>query len=119
MKYKSIKKIASIVLEQNEPKRIAALAEHRKRTRTARLVKTLTNGLADHVGAPRKAWIAEQERIAAQIAAEKAENYSDWTRALIRDVQLQAALGGAETAVRSLKQARWPNDAFSQLVLEL
>jgi alpha-2-macroglobulin len=52
-------------------------------------------------------------------AAEFSGNFSDWTRALLRDVQLQAALGGIETAVRSLRQARWPEDGFSQLVLEL
>ena len=51
--------------------------------------------------------------------AEAAKNYSDWTRALLRDVQLQAALGSVETAVRTLRQARWPEDGFSQLVLEL
>lgn len=52
-------------------------------------------------------------------AAEKSGNASDWTRALIRDVQLGTALGGVETAVRTLREAKWPDDGFSQLVLEL
>ena len=56
---------------------------------------------------------------ALQKEAEAAKNYSDWTRALIRDVQLRAALGSIETAVRTLREARWPEDGFSQLVLEL
>src|SRR5262245_6085680 len=52
-------------------------------------------------------------------AAQRSGNTSDWTRALIRDVQLGTALGGVETAVRTLREAKWPDDDFSRLVLEL
>ena len=45
--------------------------------------------------------------------------HADWTRALIREVQLSTALGSVETAVRELRQAEWPKDAFSRLLLEL
>ncbi len=51
--------------------------------------------------------------------AEAEGRATDWTRALIRDVQLGTALGGVETAVRKLREQKWPDDGFSQLVLEL
>lgn len=46
-------------------------------------------------------------------------NHADWTRALIREVQLTTALGSMETAVRELRAAPWPNDALSRLLLDL
>ncbi len=52
-------------------------------------------------------------------AAQQSGNTADWTRALIRDVQLGSALGGFEAAVRTLRDAKWPEDDFSRLVLEL
>ena len=63
---------------------------------------------------------AARERLKAlRDAAERSGNTTDWTRALIRDVQLGTALGGVETAVRTLREAKWPEDSFSRLVLEL
>lgn len=52
-------------------------------------------------------------------SARSSKSGSDWTRALIRQVQLGNALGGVETAVRTLREAAWPDDEFSRLVLEL
>ncbi|HET8938323.1 MAG TPA: MG2 domain-containing protein [Polyangiales bacterium] len=73
----------------------------------------------DELASEQKLEAARAKLAELRTAAEAAGNTSDWTRALIRDVQLQAALGGIETAVRSLRQARWPEDGFSQLVLEM
>jgi hypothetical protein len=44
---------------------------------------------------------------------------SEWTRALTQEVQLTAALGGVETAVRLLAEARWPDGATAQTVSKL
>ncbi|HKU43444.1 MAG TPA: hypothetical protein VJR89_35020, partial [Polyangiales bacterium] len=70
--------------------------------------------------------VAEQKLEAARAklaelraAAERSGNASDWTRALIRDVQLGTALGGVESAVRTLREATWPEDELSRLVLQL
>jgi alpha-2-macroglobulin len=63
---------------------------------------------------------AAREKLAElRASAEASKSYSDWTRALIRNVQLQSGLGGIETAVKTLRQAKWPDDSLSQLVLEL
>src|SRR5688572_17461905 len=35
-------------------------------------------------------------------------NEADWTRALVREVQLRTALHGYETAVRFLREEPWP-----------
>ena len=70
--------------------------------------------------------VAEQKLEAARTAlgelratVARSGNTSDWTRALIREVQLGTALGSVETAVRTLREAPWPDDGFSQLLLEL
>lgn len=43
----------------------------------------------------------------------------EWTAALLREVQLELALSGFESAVRLLREQPWPKDALSQLALEL
>ena len=52
-------------------------------------------------------------------AAQKAGDEADWTRALIREVQLKSGLHGYETAVRFLKEQPWPQDRLSRTALEL
>ncbi|MEM8961507.1 MAG: alpha-2-macroglobulin family protein [Acidobacteriota bacterium] len=42
-----------------------------------------------------------------------------WTHALVRRIQLETALGGFETAVRTLRTEPWPEDPRGQAVLEL
>ncbi len=44
---------------------------------------------------------------------------ADWTKALIRSVQLRTGLHGYETAVRFLKAEPWPPDLLSRTALEL
>jgi len=44
---------------------------------------------------------------------------ADWTRSLIRLVQLQTALHGYETAVRTLQDRLWPDDDLDTVVLRL
>ena len=43
----------------------------------------------------------------------------DWTRALVRSVQLRTALHGYETAVRTLQDKPWPESPVYRTVLEL
>ena len=52
-------------------------------------------------------------------AAQRAGNGEEWTEALIKEVQLQIALHGYETAVRLLRTESWPQDPLSQVALEL
>ncbi len=52
-------------------------------------------------------------------AAQKSGNTEEWTEALIKEVQLQIALHGHETAVRLLRSEAWPQDTLSQVALEL
>lgn len=52
-------------------------------------------------------------------AAQKSGNGEEWTETLIKDVQLQIGLHGYETAVRFLREQKWPQDALSQAALEL
>ncbi|HEX2574221.1 MAG TPA: MG2 domain-containing protein, partial [Polyangia bacterium] len=42
-----------------------------------------------------------------------------WTRALIKEVQLRTALHGYETAVRFLKEEKWPEGLLARMTLEL
>jgi len=73
-----------------------------------------------------EALVAEQKFQAAadavgelRLRAQDAGSAEEWTRALVEEVQLTAALGGVETAVRLLREAPWPEDAISQAVLRL
>jgi hypothetical protein len=52
-------------------------------------------------------------------AAEKRKDEAEWTKALIRKVQLETGLHGYETAVRTLKDAPWPPGLLSQTTLDL
>jgi len=47
------------------------------------------------------------------------ENQDEWTRALVRSVQLRTALHGYETAVRILQEQPWPEAPVYRAVLEL
>ena len=73
----------------------------------------------DKLVAEQKLEAALTELAALHKAAAESGKHTDWTRALLREVQLRTALGGAETAVRQLREAEWPKDDFSQLLLEL
>ena len=46
-------------------------------------------------------------------------NEAEWTRALIRRVQLRTALHGYETAVRILQDHPWPESPMNRAVLEI
>ncbi len=52
-------------------------------------------------------------------AAQKAGDEGEWTRALIREVQLRTGLHGYETAVRFLKEQPWPKGLLPRAALEL
>jgi len=52
-------------------------------------------------------------------SAKERKDSADWTRALIRSVQLRTGLHGYETAVRFLKDEPWPPDLLSRAALEL
>ena len=47
------------------------------------------------------------------------DNDAEWTRALVRKVQLRTALHGYETAVRILQDHPWPESQMNRAVLEL
>lgn len=51
--------------------------------------------------------------------ARTAKDGEEWTRALIRTVQIRMALHGYETAVRFLKDEPWPTDLLSRVSLNL
>ena len=64
----------------------------------------------------------EEARVAVEgikKAARSAGNGDDWTKALIREVQLRTALHGYETAVRFLKDESWPEGALNRASLDL
>lgn len=52
-------------------------------------------------------------------AAEENADYDEWTRALIREVQLRTGLHGYETSVRFLREEKWPDSPRHKLILEL
>ncbi|MEW6366416.1 MAG: alpha-2-macroglobulin family protein [Acidobacteriota bacterium] len=52
-------------------------------------------------------------------AAEKSGDEDNWTRALIREVQLRSGLHEYETSVRFLKEQAWPKGPKSRAVLNL
>jgi hypothetical protein len=52
-------------------------------------------------------------------SAKARKDSADWTKALIRSVQLRTGLHGYETAVRFLKDEPWPTDLLSRAALEL
>jgi uncharacterized protein YfaS (alpha-2-macroglobulin family) len=52
-------------------------------------------------------------------AAQAAGDEDEWTKALIREVQLRTALHGYETSVRFLKEQPWPKGSLQKDVLQL
>src|SRR5881628_1186100 len=52
-------------------------------------------------------------------AAQKAGDTDEWTRALIKEVQLRIGLHGFETAVRFLKDQPWPDSSLNRAALSL
>jgi len=56
---------------------------------------------------------------ALRAAAERRGDTVDWTRALVRATEVRIALGGFETAVRQLKEARWPPGVLARTGLDL
>ncbi len=70
--------------------------------------------------------VAEQKFEAAAAVVEKIRaraqargDEDDWTRALVREVQLRTALHGYETSVRFLRETPWPPGPFAHAVLDL
>ncbi|RKH10285.1 hypothetical protein D7V97_14185, partial [Corallococcus sp. CA053C] len=58
--------------------------------------------------------------VEARLTAAKAKRDADeWTRALVRTVQLRTQLHGYETAVRFLREQPWPDDARQRATLNL
>src|SRR5689334_4635927 len=59
-------------------------------------------------------------KVDAILSAARARREEDeWTRALIRSVQIRTALHGYETAVRFLKDEPWPDGELSRAALDL
>jgi uncharacterized protein YfaS (alpha-2-macroglobulin family) len=56
---------------------------------------------------------------ALRAAAEKRGDQAAWARALVRRTDVRIALGGFETAVRELKEARWPTGVVPRTGLDL
>ena len=52
-------------------------------------------------------------------SAKPRKDSAEWTKALIRSVQVRTGLHGYETAVRFLKDEPWPPDLLSRAALEL
>ena len=52
-------------------------------------------------------------------AARARKDEAEWTKALVREVQLRIGLHGYETAVRFLKEEPWPSGTLSRVTLEL
>jgi hypothetical protein len=52
-------------------------------------------------------------------AARARRDEAEWTKALVREVQLRIGLHGYETAVRFLKEEPWPSGTLSRVTLEL
>ena len=61
--------------------------------------------------------LKEVEKI--RSAAQKAGDQDEWTRALVKEVQLQTGLHGYETSVRFLKEQTWPEGILQKCVFEL
>ena len=58
--------------------------------------------------------------VEARLTAAKAKrDAEEWTRALVRTVQLRTQLHGYETAVRFLREQPWPDDARQRATLNL
>ena len=58
--------------------------------------------------------------VAARLSAARAKgDEEEWTRALIRQVQLRSALHGYETSVRFLKDEAWPKGTLHRTALQL
>ena len=67
---------------------------------------------------------AEAQEARTKLAAirEKARAAGDeelWTKAFVREVQLETALHGYETAVRFLREDAWPKEPLFRSVLDL
>jgi hypothetical protein len=62
---------------------------------------------------------ASKEVSRLRLQARQAENEPEWTKALIREVQLRTALHGYETAVRFLREEPWPKGSLSRATLQL
>jgi uncharacterized protein YfaS (alpha-2-macroglobulin family) len=52
-------------------------------------------------------------------AAQKRGDEENWTRALVRHAQVEIGLHGYETAVRFLKENKWPSGLLSRVTLDL
>lgn len=91
-----------------------------------------TGAAAKEVTLPKEAWeeidrlVAEDKmrealgRVETLLAAARQQGAEeDWTRALIRQVQIQSALGGFETAVEGLTGQSWPERPFYRSILHL
>ncbi|MCP3161646.1 alpha-2-macroglobulin family protein [Myxococcus qinghaiensis] len=66
-----------------------------------------------------KVEVAAQAAEARLNQARNGADESEWTRALIRTVQLRSALHGYETSVRFLREQPWPKGALSRATLNL
>ncbi|MCY1045785.1 MG2 domain-containing protein [Corallococcus sp. bb12-1] len=62
---------------------------------------------------------AAQGAEARLVAAKAKKDADEWTRALVRTVQLRTQLHGYETTVRFLREQPWPDDARSRATLNL
>ncbi|MCY1034702.1 MG2 domain-containing protein [Corallococcus sp. BB11-1] len=62
---------------------------------------------------------AAQGAEARLVAAKQKKDAAEWTRALVRTVQLRTRLHGYETAVRFLREQPWPDDARQRATLNL
>ena len=52
-------------------------------------------------------------------AARQSGDEENWTRAIVKEVQLRTALHGYETAVRFLRSEPWPETPLYRAILEL
>ncbi len=62
---------------------------------------------------------ALQEVQKIRLEAQKSGDQDEWTRALIKEVQLRIGLHGYETAVRFLKEQAWPQGELNRAILNL
>ncbi len=87
--------------------------------RTGGEMKAPSSKAVDRLIEEQKMEEASKEVSRLRLQARQAENEPEWTKALIREVQLRTALHGYETAVRFLREEPWPKGSLSRATLQL
>ncbi len=101
------------------PQKKAAVAVAATRTPTPAPASPASWREVDRLVSEQKFEEASRQVDALLQSAKARRDSTDWTKALIRSVQLRTGLHGYETAVRFLKDEPWPPDLLSRTALQL